>query len=136
MRILFDQGTPVPLRPYLKDHIVRTAAQEGWATLQNGDLLNAAEGTGFDMLLTTDKNMCHHQNLSGRNISVIILGKQQWPDIRPHVQRVVEAVNSATPGSYTEVVIPYRAAPKSEQGRVSEKARQSQQRGRDDYREQ
>src|ERR1022692_4703039 len=99
MLILFDQATPVPIGPYLEGHTVRTAAQQGWDKLRNGDLLNAAEDAGFDILLTTDKNMRYQQNLAGRKIAVVVLGQQQWPRLRPHVQRVVEAVNAALPGS-------------------------------------
>ena len=106
MRVLFDQATPVPIRPYLEGHRVRTASQEGWDTLRNGDLLSAAEQAGFDLLLTTDKNMRYQQNLAGRRIAIIILGKQQWPQLRPFVQLVVEAVNASTPGSCVEVEIP------------------------------
>ncbi len=80
MLVLFDQATPVPLRPYLEGHTVRTAAQEGWARLRNGDLLAAAEDAGFDILLTTDKNMRYQQKLTGRKIAVILLDKQQWPE--------------------------------------------------------
>jgi len=63
MRIIFDQATPVPIRPYLEGHTVRTAAQQGWDKLKNGDLLNAAEAAAFDLLLTTDKNIGYQQNL-------------------------------------------------------------------------
>jgi len=106
MRVLFDQATPVPIRPHLKGHDVRTAAQQGWDTLKNGELLVAAEADGFDVLLTTDKNMRYQQNLSARRIAILVLGQQQWPQLRPHIQRVVEAVDGATPGSYAEVDIP------------------------------
>jgi hypothetical protein len=106
MRVLLDQATPVPVRPYLKGHDVCTAAQQGWDTLKNGALLTAAEADGFDVLLTTDKNMRYQQNLAGRKIAVVVLGLQQWPSLRPHVQRVVEAIKAATPGSYTEVEFP------------------------------
>ncbi len=75
----------------------------GWETLRNGDLLTAAEEGGFDVLLTTDKNMPYQQNLAGRNIAVVILGREQWPQLRPHFQRGVEAVNTAAPGSYVEI---------------------------------
>ena len=92
MLIIFDQATPVPIRPYLERHSVRTAAQQGWDTLANGDLLTAAEEAGFDLLLTTDKNMRYQQNLTGRRIVIVVLGQQQWPQLRPHIQRVVEAV--------------------------------------------
>ena len=57
MLIIFDQATPVPIRSYLEQHTVRTAAQQGWDKLNNGDLLTAAEEAGFDALLTADKNM-------------------------------------------------------------------------------
>jgi hypothetical protein len=106
MRVLFDQATPVPIAPYLQGHAVRTAAQQGWDTLKNGDLLAAAEAEGFDVLLTTDKNMRYQQNLADRKIAVVVLGQQQWPQLRPHVHLVVEAVNAANPGSYAEVAIP------------------------------
>jgi hypothetical protein len=108
MRILFDQATPVPLRPYLAGHTVRTAAEQGWDRLRNGDLLSVAEEAGFDLLLTTDRNMQYQQNLAGRKIAVVILSRQQWPQLRPHVQLVVDAVNAATSGSYMEVEIPFR----------------------------
>jgi hypothetical protein len=106
MRVLFDQATPVPIRTYLKGHEVRTAAQQGWDRLKNGELLVAAETNGFDVLLTTDRNMRYQQNLAGRKIAVVVLGRQQWPGLQPHVQFVVEAVNAAVPGSYTEIDLP------------------------------
>lgn len=108
MRILFDQATPVPIRPYLEGHTVRTAAQQGWDKLSNGDLLTAAEEAGFDILVTTDRNMRYQQNLAGRRMAVLVLGRQQWGQLRPHVQLVVNAVNAATPGSYAEVEIPFK----------------------------
>ena len=106
MKILFDQATPVPIRPYLQGHFVRTAAQQHWDKLRNGELLNVAEDAGFDLLLTTDKNMGYQQNLSGRTIAIVVLRAQQWPKLRPHIQLVIGAVNAAQPGSYTEVKIP------------------------------
>ena len=63
MRIIFDQATPLPIRPHLDRHTVRTAAQQGWDKFKNGELLTAAEEAGFDLLLTTDKNMRYQQNL-------------------------------------------------------------------------
>jgi len=105
MKILFDQATPVPIRRYLEGHLVRTAAQQGWDKLRNGDLLTAAEVASFDLLLTTDKNMGYQQNLTGRKIAIIVLGLQQWPELSPHIQLVIDAVNAAKPGSYTELKI-------------------------------
>jgi predicted nuclease of predicted toxin-antitoxin system len=106
MRVLFDQATPVPIRQFLQGHTVRTAAQEKWDRLRNGELLNAAEAAGFDVLVTTDKNMRYQQNLAGRKIAIVVLSKQQWPELQAHVELVVAAVNAATPGTYAEVDIP------------------------------
>jgi len=106
MRVLFDQATPVPLRQFLLGHTVRTAAQERWDRLRNGELLSAAEAAGFDVLITTDKNMQYQQNLTGRKIATILLRKQQWPDLKAHVELIVAAVNAVTAGTYTEVEIP------------------------------
>jgi hypothetical protein len=78
----------------------------GWDRLSNGALLNAAEKSGFDVLLTTDKNIRYQQNLKGRRIAIVVLGNSQRPVVHRHIGRVVEAVNSATPGSYVEVTIP------------------------------
>jgi hypothetical protein len=106
MRVLFDQPTPLPIRSYLDQHEVRTASQQGWATLKNGELLTAAEAAGFEVLLTTDKNLRYQQNLGGRKIAVVVLGRQQWPQVKRYIQRVVDAVNIAVIGSYLEIDIP------------------------------
>jgi hypothetical protein len=94
---LFDQATPVPIRQFLTGHTASTAAHEGWDKLQNCDLLNAAEAAGFEVFLTTDKNIRYQQNLTGRKIAIVLIRKQQWPDLKPHVQLVVAAVNATTP---------------------------------------
>ncbi|OFW05785.1 MAG: hypothetical protein A3I61_06990 [Acidobacteria bacterium RIFCSPLOWO2_02_FULL_68_18] len=106
MRVLFDQATPVPIRGFLVDHTVRTAAQEHWDTLKNGDLLTAAEHAGFEVFVTTDKQMRYQLNMAGRTIAVVVIGVQQWPALQPHVALVVAAVNAAAPGSFTDVDIP------------------------------
>jgi hypothetical protein len=108
MLVLFDQGTPVPIRPFLKEHTVQTTAERGWDTLENGELLKAAEAAGFDVLVTPDKNIRYQQNLTVRTIALVVLGNPRWPVLRLHMERVVAAVNAATPGSYTEVEIPKR----------------------------
>ena len=75
--------------------------------MANGALLKAAEEAGFDVLLSTDKNIQYQQNLKGRRIAIVILGNSQRPAVHRHIDRVVAAVNAATPGSFAEVEIPY-----------------------------
>ncbi len=77
MLILFDQATPFPLRKFLPGHVIKTAYQLGWSTLLNGDPLRVAEESGFDLLLTADKNIAYQQNLSGRKIAIVALGKNR-----------------------------------------------------------
>ena len=108
MRIHFDNGTPAPLRYALKGHVVVEAIERGWDRLVNGELIAVAEAAGFELLLTTDKNIRYQQNLTDRKIAFVVLGNQQWPILRRYIERVVAAVNAATPGSYTEVDIPFR----------------------------
>ena len=74
----------------------------------DGELTAAAEAAGFEVLPTTDKNMRYQQNLKGRQIAFVVVGNQQWPTLRNYVERVVAAVNAATPGSYVEVEIPFK----------------------------
>jgi hypothetical protein len=107
MKILFDNGTPNPIARSLVGHHVAFARQIGWHELKNGELLRQAEEAGFELLLTSDKNMRYQQNLSGRRIAIVVLGNQQWPDVEVHLDRIAAAVNAATPGSYSEVEIPH-----------------------------
>jgi alkanesulfonate monooxygenase SsuD/methylene tetrahydromethanopterin reductase-like flavin-dependent oxidoreductase (luciferase family) len=106
MLILFDQNTPVPIRYSLVGHSVRTANEQGWSTLENGDLLQVAEQNGFDVLLTADQNIAYQQKMEGRRIALVVLAKGQWPSIEPFVSQVVAAVEAAKPGTVTIVEIP------------------------------
>ena len=106
MLILFDNGTPAPLRYALSEHFVVEAIERGWDRLANGELIAAAEAAGFEVLVTTDKNMRYQQNMKSRKIAFVVIGNQQWPTLRLHVEKVVAAVNAATPGSFAEVEIP------------------------------
>jgi predicted nuclease of predicted toxin-antitoxin system len=100
MRILFDHGTPRSIARALGGHAVTTARTRGWERLTNGALLTVAEEAGFDLLVTTDKNIRDLQNLTGRKSAIIALGSPQLPIVRQHIQGIVQAVNAATPGSY------------------------------------
>jgi hypothetical protein len=52
---------------------LKEARAQGWDTLSNGDLLKAAEEAGFEVLLTTNTNLPHQQNLKGRKLAIVIL---------------------------------------------------------------
>ena len=109
MKILFDQGTPAPLRRALVAHKVETANERGWSELQNGDLISAAEAEEFDVFVTTDRNLKYQQNLTGRRLAIVVLLTTSWPRIRQALPVVIEAVDAATPGTYREVSVPSAA---------------------------
>jgi hypothetical protein len=101
--VLFDHGTPAPLRRELVGHEVTTAYERGWSALKNGELIAAAEAGNFEVLLTTDKNLRYQQNLTGRSLAIVVLWTTSWPKIQRSVPRVRAAVDQATKGSYTEL---------------------------------
>jgi hypothetical protein len=108
MLILFDNGTPRTLARYLiEHHTVTEARARGWEELENGALLTAAEAAGFEVLVTTDKNLSHQQNLTARKIAIVVLGQGRWSILKPHVAQIAAAVNAAVPGSFAEVDIPF-----------------------------
>lgn len=106
MRVLFDQGTPVPLRRSLSDHEVATSFEPDWGTLQNGDLLRAAEAAGFEAIVTTDQNLRYQQNPKHRTIAILVLLTTDWRLIRLHTDSVVSAVGKLGPGAYIELSFP------------------------------
>ncbi len=105
MRVLFDQGTPVPLRKFLDRHSVETAFELGWSQLKNGELLAHAEAAGYEVFVTTDQNLRYQQNLPARMIAIVVLSTTSWPRIKASQELVVAAIDQAITRSYAEVEI-------------------------------
>ena len=74
----------------------------GWAQLENGDLLQAAEAA-FDAFITSDQNLRYQQNLSGRRLGILVLPTTSWPRIRLHLPKVASAVNALRPNDFVEL---------------------------------
>jgi len=106
MRVLFDQGTPAPLRLALGSHAVETAHECGCSALRNGELLQVAEAAGFDVLITTDLNLRYQQNLKERAIAIVVLSTTSWPRIRAVTDLVLTALDQCATDRYLEVKIP------------------------------
>jgi hypothetical protein len=83
--------------------MVSTAYEMGWAELDNGTLLTAADGS-FDILITTDQSLQYQQNLAGRKLAIVVLPTTSWPKIQRHLACVVEVVTAMRPGDYHEIV--------------------------------
>jgi hypothetical protein len=108
MKILFDNGTPWSIARCLDGHEITYARRIGWHELKNGELIQRAEDAGYDLLLTTDKNIAYQQNLKNRTIALVVLSHSQWPQVKLYLERIATAVNAAEAGSYVEVEIPFR----------------------------
>jgi hypothetical protein len=102
MRVLFDQGTPLPLRHSLAEHDVRSTWQQGWSKLANGDLLAAAEAAGFDVFVTTDQQLRYQQHLTDRRLAILVLMAANWPILQPHAEAIAVAIQNLRRGEYKE----------------------------------
>jgi len=103
VKVLLDENLDHALRNLLGHHEVFTAAYMGWAGLQNGALLRAAEDDGMDVLLTGDQTLHSEQNLIGRRIAVVALSAIKLPIIRQSLPKIIAAIDAATSGSVQTV---------------------------------
>jgi hypothetical protein len=101
MRILFDQGVPVPLRRVFPAHSTSTAYEMGWAELTNGALLKQADAQ-FDAFITTDQGLRFQQNLAALRLAIVVLETTDWSVIRKYQDEIVATANAARPG---EVIV-------------------------------
>jgi hypothetical protein len=74
--------------------------------LRNGERLDAAATAGYDVFVTTDRNLRYRQNLAERRIAIVVLGVGRWRLIRNKLAEIAAAVAGATPGTCNEVEIP------------------------------
>ena len=74
--------------------------------MRNGDLLRRAEADKNELLITTDQSLRYQQDMSEREISILILLSNSWPRIRPQIARIREAVSEITAGEVRELEIP------------------------------
>jgi hypothetical protein len=105
LNVLLDHNVPVQLISFLSNHTVRTAAQEGWDALLNGDLLMAANAY-FDVFVTCDQNIVHQQRLTGRALAIVAVSTNIWPVIKADPARITQAIDAARAGTYQAVNYP------------------------------
>ena len=105
MKLLFDQGTPAPLRGRLLTHSVDTLAEKGWSDKGNGELLDLAEQEGYAVLVSTDQNLRYQQNLAERQVGVVVLLSTNWREVRLRTREIAGAIAAVGPGAVIEVPI-------------------------------
>ncbi len=103
--VLFDHNVPHKLRASLTGHEVKTADEMGWAELENGELLKAAEDAGFAVMVTCDKNLSYQQNLAGRRLALVILQTNRWSVLKENAPAVLAALARAQPGGFELVTL-------------------------------
>jgi len=91
MKVLLDECVPKPLAKILKDVTVMTTQEMGWASKKNGDLIALAEKE-FDVFITSDQNLVYQQNLSHRNIAIVLLPTNRWSILSPHTEKISDAL--------------------------------------------
>ncbi len=105
MKILFDHGTPAPLRHHLQEHVVDRSAERGWELMENGELIRKAQEEGYDVIVTTDQNIRHQQNLTDVRLAIVVLLSPAWPRVRHRTTEIRQAINEVGPGELLEVPI-------------------------------
>jgi len=76
---------------------VTEARARGWERVGNGELLTLAKAAGFEVLVTIDQNLSYQQNLTTRQIAIVVLGKGQWGLMKPHIHAIVAPVERSHP---------------------------------------
>jgi len=103
MKILFDQGTPAPLRRSLAGHDVDTVFEKGWDQLKNGELLAVAMTSGYEVLISTDQGFRHQHDLRRIRLGVVVLMTTSWPRISRNPSSVIEALRRVRIGGIIEI---------------------------------
>jgi len=108
LKILLDHNIPVQIRKQLPGHLVLTARALGWARLQNGELLKAAEVAGYQAMLTGDQSIVKQQNNLARQIALVVVTRIDIPGLEEHIEEIRAALDRAVPGGYELVELPPR----------------------------
>ena len=104
MRLLFDEGTPWPLRHYLPGHEVWTTQYRGWDGKSNGELIALARDE-FDVLITVDQSIPYHQNIDEGDVAVVVLAAKtnDVDDLRPMVPELLDRLRTLKRGEVLRI---------------------------------
>jgi predicted nuclease of predicted toxin-antitoxin system len=99
-RVLFDEDMPRQLRRDLPEFEIRTVQEEGWSSIQNGELLRRASAT-FDVLVTADQRLQYQQHIPRFEIGVVVIVAvdTRLPSLRAMLPQLRSAVEKVAPGA-------------------------------------
>jgi len=75
----------------------------GWGRLKNGELISRADKCGFDIFVTSDQSLRYQQNLTNRQMALLILSTNYWPILRDQASKIQAALVDLPPGHYLEL---------------------------------
>lgn len=103
MNVLIDHCAPAPVGRFFPEHSVDTAGEMGWATFRNGDLLRSAEESGYDLLITCDRDFRDRTRLASPTVAVLLVLPNSWVILRDQREEIRAAAESLGPGDFGEV---------------------------------
>jgi hypothetical protein len=103
-KILLDECLPRNFKRYFAEHECVTVPELGLAGKKNGEL-SLAEADGFEVFITLDRGIAYQQNLSGRNIAVMLIRAKssRLADLISRVADILAAVAAIEPGQVVNV---------------------------------
>src|SRR5260370_42289985 len=101
MRLLLDECLPRRAKFLFAEagHECETVRDPGFSGKENGQMIELAEKK-LEVLITIDKNIRHQQNITGRNIAILIItaASNDLDDIRPQSPQAAAAIRSINTG--------------------------------------
>lgn len=111
VRVLLDESLPRQLALFLTTAgIEATAYPNAWKQMKNGELLTLAEQHGFDVFITSDRNIYAQQNLRDRSIAIVVLPTNRRRHVMRRAADVADTVRRIKPAQYV-VIEPSGARP-------------------------
>jgi predicted nuclease of predicted toxin-antitoxin system len=96
-KILLDEGVPRPLKDALKNCAVDTVQDIGMAGRMDQEVLRRAEEGGYDVFITTDKNIRHQQNMSHVRIPIYELPTTSWLKLKANLKELIAEIEALAP---------------------------------------
>lgn len=102
MNIIIDECVPHIVKKRLTQRQIKTVQEMGWAGVKNGELLKLIEA-GFDIFITSDKNLRYQQNLRNRKLAILLLPSNQIPIIENLLPQIDESIETIQSGEFIEI---------------------------------
>ena len=103
MRVLLDEMLPAGVAGLLPEHDVTTVQQAGFKGLTNGELIRRAVESGFDVLVTSDRNLPAQQNITASGIALVLVSGSRMAEVAGQASLIQETVAGAVPGTVARV---------------------------------